>query len=215
MICGQNIEGTITNCHTRNCLLVGGNCTGSIAGSNEWGGTISRCSSDIGITCDGERAGGIAGYNDGAISNCYNTGSMAGDDIIGGIVGNAMNVTACYYLDSIWNSLTNQKGKALTAAQMTDDNTWRTNYAGFSTSIWSKDANAGSKAYLPKLNSYSPYLPGFSVTLTTSGSGTAARPAPILRCCTLLLSLTCRPPAIPPTSICCARCCSSAARAAA
>ena len=41
MICGQNIEGTITNCHTRNCLLVGGNCTGGIAGSNEWGGTAS------------------------------------------------------------------------------------------------------------------------------------------------------------------------------
>ena len=205
MICGQNLEGTITNCHARNCILVGMNCTGGIAGSNEWGGTISRCSSDTVITCDGERAGGIAGYNDGAITNCYNTGSMAGDDVIGGIagymettgsisccyntgsvigintsknlggiVGNAMNVTSCYYLNSIGNSLTNQKGKALTAAQMTDDNTWRTNHAGFSTSIWSKDANAGSKAYLPKLNSHSPYLPGFSVTVTTSGSGTAS-----------------------------------------
>jgi len=205
MICGQNLEGTITNCHARNCILVGMNCTGGIAGANAWGGTISRCSSDTGITCDGERAGGIAGYNDGAITNCYNTGSMAGDDVIGGIagymettgsisccyntgsvigintsknlggiVGNAMNVTSCYYLNSIGNSLTNQKGKALTAAQMTDDNTWRTNYAGFSTSIWSKDANAGSKAYLPKLNSHSPYLPGFSVTVTTSGSGTAS-----------------------------------------
>ena len=184
IICGQNIEGTITNCHARDCILVGMDCSGGIAGSNEFGGTISRCSSNTTITCDGERAGGIAGYNDGTISNCYNTGNVVGDDILGGIVGyqettgtisccyntgsvigtntsknlggivgNAMNVTACYYLDSAGISLTNQKGKALTAAQMTDDNTWRTNYAGFNTSIWSKSANEGNKAYLPKLNS--------------------------------------------------------------
>ena len=42
--------------------------------------------------------GGIAGYNSGTISNCYNTGGISGSSYVGGIAGgnNSGTITNCY-----------------------------------------------------------------------------------------------------------------------
>ena len=112
------------------------------------------------------------------VTQCYNVGNVIGgkDTIeIGGIVGNAKdyagtvkNVTFCYYLDTCpLVGVPNSKGTALTASQMTSDTAWKTNFSGFSTSAWSKEANEGTKAYLPQLsNGYSPYLERKIYTVT-------------------------------------------------
>lgn len=59
-----------------------------------WGGTIKNLgvldSNISAATYDLDYAGSIAGYvSDGTIINCYNTGTVTSDDIVGGIVGYA------------------------------------------------------------------------------------------------------------------------------
>jgi len=47
--------------------------------------------------CGGERVGGVAGFNRGSVTNCYNTGAVSGDNSIGGVVGeNCGTVSGCY-----------------------------------------------------------------------------------------------------------------------
>jgi len=44
--------------------------------------------------------GGVAGTNTGTVTNCYNTGTVIGDDWVGGVVGQnwyGTAVTNCYY----------------------------------------------------------------------------------------------------------------------
>ena len=69
-VCGNNYNGTVTNCYN----------TGTVSGS-------------------GLNAGGVCGWNyNGTITNCYNTGAVSGRNA-GGVCGwNNSTITNCYYL---------------------------------------------------------------------------------------------------------------------
>ena len=73
----------------RNVRLAGvtfnGRYAGGVAGYNN--GTVSNCC--VSGSVQGSYAGGVAGYNRGTVSNCYNTGAVSGGDDakIGGVAG--------------------------------------------------------------------------------------------------------------------------------
>ena len=95
-ICGYNY-GSISNCY------YSGNVSGKVdeeyynnfyisgvCGYNSWVGTISNCynSGTLSETDEYSYAGGVCGYNDGSISNCYYlegtaTGGINGNDVSG------------------------------------------------------------------------------------------------------------------------------------
>ncbi len=69
-VCGDNYEGTITNCYN----------TGTVSGDSD--------------------VGGVCGFSSGTITNCYNTGTVVGVDFVGGVCGynttGSYTITNCY-----------------------------------------------------------------------------------------------------------------------
>jgi hypothetical protein len=52
---------------------------------------------DVNITGSGAFVGALAGYNGGAVTQCYSTGPVSGDSAVGGLVGwNSATATHCY-----------------------------------------------------------------------------------------------------------------------
>ena len=104
-IVGYASNAVIKNC-SNHCSVSGGDSSyvGGIAGCNVDGvriidcynvGTIKNCSDYSPLA-----VGGIAGQNNGTISNCYNVGTVSNGDRVGEIVGfNFATVENCYYLD--------------------------------------------------------------------------------------------------------------------
>jgi hypothetical protein len=82
--------GKIRNVHILTGVVAGRDYTGGVAGWNK--GSISACY-NAGAIVGGEYVGGVAGYNDnqGGISACYNTGTVAGRDFVGGVAGVNLN----------------------------------------------------------------------------------------------------------------------------
>ena len=86
----------------QNIGLEGGNITGQkfvggVAGANN--GKISNCYNTGSVSGVDSAVGGVAGSNYGAVTNCYNTGSVSGRSNAGGVVGYIFNegeVTNCY-----------------------------------------------------------------------------------------------------------------------
>ena len=79
-------NGTIRNLGLTSCNIIGKNYTASIVGSNN-GGTVSNCYSS-GTIKGNENIGGIVGDNNGPVKFCYNSALINGANNIGGIVGN-------------------------------------------------------------------------------------------------------------------------------
>ena len=77
------------NAEIKNLIMIApfvqGETVGSLVGRIE-GGTISNCRIEGG-SVSGEHAGGLAGYSNGAINNCFCNNSVTGDNVVGGIVG--------------------------------------------------------------------------------------------------------------------------------
>ena len=100
-IVGNNVGGTITNCHVTSDVTISASAPdsyiGGIVGNNGSGGTVSNCSSAATITAP-KYVGGIAGYNEsnGTLSNnvvvgatisaTSNYGAIAGYNKTGGIL---------------------------------------------------------------------------------------------------------------------------------
>jgi len=87
---GQN-DGNITNCSSTASVTGGSNtsCLGSLTGWN-YSGTISNSCSAGTVSSTGYYLGGMAGQNNGAISNCCSTASVTGESSswgLGGLVG--------------------------------------------------------------------------------------------------------------------------------
>lgn len=63
------------------------------------GGTLQNLGVKASYIKGGYRVGGLCGWNDGTVTNCYNTGNVTGNDYVGGVCGyNNRTVTNCYYL---------------------------------------------------------------------------------------------------------------------
>jgi hypothetical protein len=98
---GQLKDGVVSNCYA-----VGGNVqgmwdTGGLAGSNQ--GTISECMSSVSVGGE-DFTGGLVGANYGVVTDCYATGSVYGNEIVGGLVGlenDTATVDNCYASGSV------------------------------------------------------------------------------------------------------------------
>lgn len=109
-------SGIIRNCYNEgmvSSLYNNDNYLGGICGMNG-GGTITGCynKGKVANSVLGTRAGGICGRSTNKILNCYNTGSVTGGYMVGGICGsNASSTTSgrienCYNIGTI-NTITN------------------------------------------------------------------------------------------------------------
>lgn len=114
-VVGENKEGSIIDCSNQADVH---NYTyeyttddlGGVVGTNV-GGDVVNCyntglvKKDQNMDYDGValcNTGGIAGSNSGAVTACYNTGQIVGDESVGGIVGENENmVTDCYNLGTV------------------------------------------------------------------------------------------------------------------
>jgi formylglycine-generating enzyme required for sulfatase activity len=87
-------DGVVKNVGVVDGSISGGNYTGGIAGYNN--GTIQNCYVS-GNVSGGSYSGGIAGFNNGTVENCYSTSSVSGNSYIGGVAGqNSGMVQNCY-----------------------------------------------------------------------------------------------------------------------
>lgn len=83
-LCGQNDEGTITNCSSSGS--VSGITVGGLCGDNK--GTIQDSSSDCSIEGNSNYTGGLCGQNyNGTITDCFATGAVDGQRFTGGLCG--------------------------------------------------------------------------------------------------------------------------------
>ncbi len=96
-------NGTIVACGAEGgSVSAGHNRIGGLVGYNE--GTISNCYATASVSGEDE-VGGLAGCNRGTISNCYATGSVSGSSFIGGLVGcNEGTISNCHATGSVSGS---------------------------------------------------------------------------------------------------------------
>ena len=91
--------GSIVNCYS-SCFVYGYGYIGGLAGQII-SGSVTSCSATSEVEGNisyVHHAGGLVGGNSGIISNCYSTGSVDGDDYIGGLAGENWegSITNCY-----------------------------------------------------------------------------------------------------------------------
>ncbi|MCF0184488.1 MAG: hypothetical protein HUK01_09170, partial [Bacteroidaceae bacterium] len=70
---------------------------GGIGGANC--GSLSNCYNTGTVSGNNEMVGGVCGFSDGSLFNCYNTGTVSGSrDYVGGVCGNGTyaNISNCY-----------------------------------------------------------------------------------------------------------------------
>lgn len=108
-------SGTISDCRSTGEVSGAGGGVGGLVGANTGGsyltpsgspigyvvGTITRCYA-TGTVVGNNDVGGLVGMNrDGEIRQCYCTGEVSGDSVTGGLVGsNGGTVTNCYSIGS-------------------------------------------------------------------------------------------------------------------
>ena len=105
-IVGYN-SGIIRNCYNEAMVINlydGINYLGGICGVNE-GGTIIGCynKGKVANSFLGTRAGGICGRSTNKILNCYNTGSVTGGYMVGGICGSNASSTTSGRIENCYN----------------------------------------------------------------------------------------------------------------
>lgn len=82
-----NNGGRITRCYTAGYIFGGDNKIGGMVGHNTNTGFIENCRSYVAIAEANNYAGGLVGWNDGIIKECYVHGCVTGNYAIGGIIG--------------------------------------------------------------------------------------------------------------------------------
>lgn len=87
-ICGSIYSTTVTNCRNNASVVCNSERGGGITGWTKDYSRISACLNQGSVsTTIGSHIGGIAGYNNGTLENCLNTGSVSGNQYVGGICG--------------------------------------------------------------------------------------------------------------------------------
>ena len=100
-------SGIIRNCYNEgmvSSLYNNDNYLGGICGMNG-GGTITGCynKGKVSNAVRGTRAGGICGRSTNKILNCYNTGSVTGGYMVGGICGSNASSTTSGRIENCYN----------------------------------------------------------------------------------------------------------------
>jgi hypothetical protein len=78
-------EGVVENTGVVDVAVTGGDSVGALVGFNE--GAVSDSYSTGTVTSDGYDAGGLVGYNYGSVSDAYSSARVIGTHRVGGIVG--------------------------------------------------------------------------------------------------------------------------------
>ena len=89
--------GTLQNLGVKASYIKGGYYVGGVCGGKR--GTVTNCYNS-GTVAGSNRVGGVCGLNFGNVTNCYNSGTVTGSDFVGGVCGGNYDgtVTNCYYL---------------------------------------------------------------------------------------------------------------------
>ncbi len=88
-------NGTVKNTGVINSYFNGNKYVGGVAGWND--GTIENCYNTGKVSAVGQQLGGVVGRNDGTITNSYNTGEVSGSSNVGGVAGsNFGTIENCY-----------------------------------------------------------------------------------------------------------------------
>ena len=87
----SSVGGFIKDMGAVNVTVTGNYYVGGLVGGN-WDGTVSNSYSTGSVTGN-ESVGGLAGQNSGTVTNSYSTGSMTGNESVGGLVGRNWNGT--------------------------------------------------------------------------------------------------------------------------
>jgi len=98
-IAGENNLGVIDNCHSHGIIYAVGNNGGGLVGRNRLNSTIINSYSTCEVIGAGNNSyGGLVGWNDSVISDCYATGTINGSLYTGGLVGRNYrgSITNCY-----------------------------------------------------------------------------------------------------------------------
>lgn len=90
------------NCHVTSTVTVSGAAyVGGVSG--DLGGTFTQCSNAAVVVATGNNVGGVTGRVQSnattAMTECFNTGSVKGNSVVGGLTGNLYNggtISACY-----------------------------------------------------------------------------------------------------------------------
>lgn len=86
--------GALQNLGVKASYIKGVNSVGGLCGSS-WG-TVTNCYNS-GSLAGSEGVGGLCGTNGGTVTNCNNTGSVTGNNMVGGLCGqNNSDVINCY-----------------------------------------------------------------------------------------------------------------------
>jgi hypothetical protein len=96
LLIGRIHSGTITACSVENGFVYGDEKVGGLTGFNN--GLITQCYSTANVSGT-TGVGGLVGENFSKIINCYSSGSVSGIEKVGGLVGNGYNpdsITNCY-----------------------------------------------------------------------------------------------------------------------
>jgi hypothetical protein len=91
-------DGTVSNSSSSGSVN-GNKQVGGLVGMNLDGIVSSSCSSSSVVT--GERGGGLIGWDSGTVSDSYSTGSVTGNDYIGGLTGTCGWISNCYSTGSV------------------------------------------------------------------------------------------------------------------
>ncbi len=93
-------KGSIVNCFSTGVVSATYGSVGGLIGNNNWTGDLLGCYSLATVSSDsngGGDIGGLVGYNQGTLTECYATGPSSGLESIGGLVGtNQGTLTDCY-----------------------------------------------------------------------------------------------------------------------
>ena len=96
-------SGTVKKLGVVDAYVTGKSWVGGVAGYID--GTVTDCY-NTGLVTGSNYVGGIVGTNSGTVTNCYNTGSVSGSSYVGGVVGvnSYATVTNCYNTGSVSGS---------------------------------------------------------------------------------------------------------------
>lgn len=94
---GYQTVATVTDCYTTVTVSSTGYFVGGLMGNNTDTGTIKNCHSSGHVTGSVNNVGGLVGYTEGTITNCYSRAVVDGQDNIGGLAGACRGtITDCY-----------------------------------------------------------------------------------------------------------------------
>ena len=88
-VVGYNDNGTVTYCYNSGSIKGNNGSLGGVVGYNYFGTVKNCCNSGTVISAltDYDYVGGMVGWNNGTVTNCYNNGAVSGYYCVGGVIG--------------------------------------------------------------------------------------------------------------------------------